>query len=196
MIIEAIIIGIIIGMIRKGRIDRLSYQSFNMHGLILIAAICYFSINIMTLGSFDNSSSLYFILLSASYILIAIFLIVNLDTRFMFIPLIGLLLNLACMFVNKMRMPVSEGLILSLYGEEMQQLLLSGKIKFFIPLEGAKFSFLAKWIPLGKYYFYRIIPSIGDIIIFIGVILVVQGLMTDRFLQSRNNLKFSRDLFK
>lgn len=192
MFIVAIILGIIIGLLKRGKISRLSYVNFNMSALIYIAAAFYICIIIMNLGLLDYNSFLYCGFLLVSYILISVFLIVNLDKKFLFIPLIGLCSNLICFFVNKFKFPLSSEAVLKYYGTEMHNLLINGKIKFFIPAENSTLSFLGNIIYINK---FRII-SIGDIIISIGIILVIQAIISDKFIQNRSKITFSKNMFK
>lgn len=196
MIIEAIIIGIIIGTIRKGKLSRLEYLKINLSPLIILSLISYVSIIVMNLGSLDFNSSLYNVFLVLTYALIIIVLTFNLDKKFMFLPLIGVMMNFICMCVNSFKIPVKSDIILSLYGEETSNLLLANKIKFFIPAEGANLNALGKLFSISDYYLYNVILSIGDIIIFVGIILIIQELMTDKYLKTRDSITLSKSLYK
>ncbi len=196
MIIEAIIIGIIIGTIRKGKLSRLEYLKVNLSPLIILALISFLSIIVMNLGLLDFNSSLYNVFLILTYALIIIVLTFNLDKKFMFLPLIGVMMNFICMCVNSFKIPVKSDIILSLYGEEMHSLLVANKVKFFMPAENANLSALGKLFSLNQYYIYDVILSIGDIIIFVGIILVIQELMTDKYLKTRDSITLSKSLYK
>jgi len=108
MFIVAVILGIVIGLVRHGKFYRLSYINFNMSPLIYVAALLYICIIIMNLGLLDYSSFLYSTVLVLSYILIAVFIIVNMDIKFMFVPLIGLSLNMICFLANGFKFPLSS----------------------------------------------------------------------------------------
>lgn len=192
MFIEAIFIGMIIGLLRRGKIFRLGYVNFNMKPLIFISALLYLIIVVMNLGLMDYNSNLYTIFLTLSYILVIIFLITNIAIKFMFIPLIGLALNLAVLFANRFKFPLSADHVAKIYGAEMAELLINGKIKFFIPDIGSKLSFLGNIINIGD----LLIVSIGDIIISIGIILVVQDIIADKFIQHKSKITFSKDIFR
>lgn len=196
MIIEAIIIGIIIGTMRRGKLSRLEYLKINLSPLIILALVSYISIIVMNLGLLDFNSNLYNVFLIITYSLIIIVLTFNLDKKFMFLPLIGIMMNFVCMCVNSFKIPVKSDIILRLYGTEMNNLLLANKVKFFIPAEGANLNALGKLLYIGDYYFYDIILSIGDIIIFVGIVLVIQQLMTDKYLKTRDSITLSKSLYK
>lgn len=196
MIIEAIIIGLIIGAIRKGKLSRLGYLKINLSALLVLALVSFVSIIVMNIGLFDFNSGLYNIFLVITYSLVIIVLAFNLDKRYMFMPLIGVMLNFICLCLNSFKTPVKSNIVAAVYGTEMAGLLATDKIKFFIPIEGSKLGVLGKIFYLGDYYLYDIVFSIGDIIIFVGIILLIQHLMNDKYLKTRDSITLSRSLFK
>lgn len=192
MFLEALILGIIVGFIRRGKISRLAYIQFNARFLIYLSALLYLAIIVMNLGLFNYSSSLYSIFLLLSYISTVLFIIANISMKFMVVPLIGLGLNLLVFLANGFKFPLSSEAALRLYGTEMSKLLNSGKILFFTPAEGASLSFLGNIITIGNW----ITVSAGDIISAIGVVLVVQAIISDKFIQNRSRITFSKDIFR
>lgn len=192
MFLEALILGIIIGFVRRGKISRLAYVHFNGKPLIYISALLYLAIIIMNLGLFNYSSSLYSIFLILSYVLTLLFLIANISMKFMFIPLIGLLSNSLVFLVNGFKYPLATEAAAKMYGTEIYELLTNGKILFFTPAESATLSFLGNTITIGNY----LIVSPGDIIAAVGVALVIQAIISDKFIQNRSRITFSKDIFK
>jgi hypothetical protein len=192
MFLEALILGIIIGIIRKGKISRLGYVHFSTKPLIYISALFYLAIVVMNLGLFNYSSSLYSVFLLITYIFAGLFIIANISMKFMIVPLIGLGSNLLVFLANGFKFPLSAEAAARLYGTEMQKLLINGKILFFTPAENASLSFLGNIITLGNW----IAVSPGDIITAIGVVLIVQAIVSDKFIQNRNRITFSKDVFK
>ncbi len=192
MFLEAFILGIIVGIVRRGKVSRLAYVHFSAKPLIYISALLYLAIVIMNLGLFNYSSSLYSIFLLLSYIFTLLFLIANISMKFMAVPLIGLGLNMLVFLANGFKFPLSSEAALKLYGTEMNELLNSGKILFFTPAEGSSLSFLGNIINIGNW----ITVSVGDIISAIGVVLVVQAIISDRFIQNRSRITFSKNIFR
>lgn len=192
MFLEALILGIIIGLIRRGKISRLAYVNFSFKPLIYISVLLYIAIMIMNLGLFNYSSSLYSVFLLLSYVFTGLFLIANISMKFMAVPLIGLCLNVLVFLANGFKFPLSSEAAAKLYGTEMYELLISGKILFFTPAEGASLSFLGNIITIGN----KIVISAGDIITAFGVVLVVQAVISDKFIQNRSRITFSKDIFK
>lgn len=192
MFLEALILGLVVGLVRRGKISRLAHVNFSAKPLIYISALLYLSIIVMNLGLFNYSSSLYSTFLILSYLLTALFLIANIIMKFMAIPLIGLSLNLLVFLANGFKFPLSSESAAILYGSEMNELLNSGKILFFTPAEGASLSFLGNILTIGNW----ISVSVGDIISAIGVVLVVQAILSDKFIQNRSRITFSKDIFR
>lgn len=196
MILEAIIIGIIIGYLKKGKLSRLKYLEIHLKPLLILSAISLLVIIVMNLGLFDFDSRIFTILFVLTYALTIIVIVFNLDKKYMFMPLIGGMSNFICLCVNHFKFPVKSSHIILAYGEEFNNLLLNNKIKFYIADDNALFKMLGKIFYLGDYYFYDVILSIGDIIIAIGIILIIQALMTDKSLKSNSTIILSKSLFK
>jgi hypothetical protein len=127
-----------------------------------------------------------------TYIFTGLFIIANISMKFMAVPLIGLGLNVLAFLANGFKFPLSSEAAAKLYGTEMHELLNSGKILFFTPAESASLSFLGNIITIGNW----IIVSIGDIIAAIGIILVVQAIISDKFIQNRSKITFSKNIFR
>lgn len=191
MFFEALILGIIIGYVRRGKISRLSYVNFSYRPLIYISALLYSGIIVMNLGLFEYDSFLYSLFLIGSMLFAGLFLAANLSIKFMFMPLIGLVLNLFSFLINKFKFPLSPEACSQIYGAEMAELLKNGKLLFFVSSETASLQFLGNIIPIGNWF----VVSIGDIVVALGIILVVQGIMSDKFIQ-KSKITFSKNIFK
>jgi hypothetical protein len=192
MFFEALILGIVIGYIRRGKLSRLSYVNFSFRFLIYISALFYLGIIVINLGLYDYESCLYSTFLIGSIVLTGLFLIANLSIKYMFIPLIGLALNLLSFLANNFKFPLSPDAAAKIYGAEAAELLNAGKLLFYTSSETATLSFLGNIIPIGNWF----VVSIGDIIASLGVVLIVQCIMADKFIQTRSKITFSKDIFR
>jgi hypothetical protein len=192
MFFEALILGIVIGYIRRGKLSRLSYVNFSFRFLIYISALFYLGIIVINLGLYDYESFLYSTFLIGSIVLTGLFLIANLSIKYMFIPLIGLALNLLSFLANNFKFPLSPDAAAKIYGAEAAELLNAGKLLFYTSSETATLSFLGNIIPIGNWF----VVSIGDIIASLGVVLIVQCIMADKFIQTRSKITFSKDIFR
>ncbi|NLB33867.1 MAG: DUF5317 domain-containing protein, partial [Tissierellia bacterium] len=79
-----------------------------------------------------------------------------------------------------------------IYGTEITELLSYGKLLFYTSSETGTLSFLGNIIPVGNWF----VVSIGDIIAALGVVFIVQSIMSDKFIQSRSRITFSKDMFR
>ena len=192
MFFEALILGIIIGFLRRGKLSRLSYINFSYRPLIYISALFYLGIIVINLGLYDYDSFLYSGFLIGSMVFTGLFLTANLSIKFMFIPLVGLALNLFSFLVNKFKFPLSPEAATQIYGTEITELLSNGKLLFYTSSETATLSFLGNIISVGNWF----VVSIGDIIAALGVVFIVQSIMSDKFIQSRSRITFSKDMFR
>jgi len=192
MFFEALILGIVIGYIKRGKLSRLSYVNFSFRFLIYISALFYLGIIVINLGLYDYESFLYSTFLIGSIVLTGLFLIANLSIKYMFIPLIGLALNLLSFLANNFKFPLSPDAAAKIYGAEAADLLNAGKLLFYTSSETATLSFLGNIIPIGNWF----VVSIGDIIASLGVVLIVQCIMADKFIQTRSKITFSKDIFR
>ena len=186
MFFEALILGVIIGFLRRGKLSRLSYINFSYRPLIYISALFYLGIIVINLGLYDYDSFLYSGFLIGSMVFTGLFLTANLSIKFMFIPLVGLALNLFSFLVNKFKFPLSPEAATQIYGTEITELLSNGKLLFYTSSETATLSFLGNIIPVGNW----------DIIAALGVVFIVQSIMSDKFIQSRSRITFSKDMFR
>ena len=192
MFLEALVLGIIIGFIRRGKLSRLSYVNFSFRPLIYISALFYLGIIVINLGLYDYDSFLYSAFLIGSMVFTGLFLIANIHIRFMFIPLVGLALNLLSFLANTFKFPLSPEAAAQIYGQEVAELLSAGKLLFYTSSETAVLGFLGSIIPVGNWF----VVSIGDIIAALGVVLIVQCIMADKFIQNRGKITFSKDIFR
>lgn len=196
MIVEAILIGIFIGLIRRGSVSRLKHFEINLSPLLIVSILSIVAIVVMNLGKLDMSSNIYTVFLLASYGLLIIVLFFNLDTRYMFLPLIGTVMNFIAICFNNFKIPVKSDIVLNIYGKDFYNLFISGNIKFLTPAEDATLNFFGKLISPENYYFYNVILSIGDILILFGIILIIQNVMTDRYIKASKKITISRKLYK
>lgn len=192
MFFEALILGVLIGIARRGRISRLAYVNFSGRPLIYASALFYLGIIIMNLGLYDYSSFLYAGFLLASFVLTLVFLLLNINMKFMFVPLAGLALNLAVFLANGFKFPLAADAAAKIYGAEIYELLLGGKVVFFTAAEGARLSFLGNIIPIGSLS----LVSIGDLVAAVGVTLAVQAIISDKFIQNRSRITFSKNILR
>lgn len=181
MFIEAIVLGFIVAIIRKGKIRNIGNMHIKGWYLFLIAGLIQGSIswlrgkNLILTPEFFDKYFVYVHLLT--YIIMIIGVILNLNKKFMKFILIGMVLNFIVIFANGGKMPVSfkNAPGYEHYTEEMPDK--SFDIKHTLVNEDTKFVYLADVIVLPRPYPLARIISIGDIFLMIGVFLFFQEAM-------------------
>lgn len=174
MWIEAIVLGLIIGLIRGGRISklkefRLSYVNLFLFGFMLqIVPFFLAKIEFIRL----NAALISFV----GYLLVFLFLVLNHKKKGLPLMILGSFMNIFIMLLNSLKMPIFIG---SASGQAIHLKLniLSGNVvNYFMidKVEGLN-GFLGKFIALPSFYPGFPIIGIADIIIALGVIHLIQN---------------------
>lgn len=182
MFIEIIILSIIIGLVRGGKLSRFKRVNFKkMWVLILALMIQYFLVTINFIeelhyldGVFRFTKQLSII----SYVLLFIGIVINLRYRSLWVVLTGSIMNILAIIFNGWKRPILvEGLEL-LGFEDIGFLLEQGKLPLYTPIvEKTKLAILGDIIILPKPYPYPHIFSLGDFIIYLGLFVLIQEIM-------------------
>jgi hypothetical protein len=195
MVLEGLIIGILIGYIRKGELNRLGDISIKGKTFIIISLLIQMSFLLLNTGLLDLKFNYYEIVLIVSYIFILIALIMNWKIKYIPVVFIGALLNLISFIYNGFNIGITSNTAEIVFSSEIFQLLAQGDIKLFKIIQDSKF-YLGGFIPWNRMLVFPSAVSIGDIVIFIGIIFSVQNLMIVRSRFNRNSVSFSKDLFR
>lgn len=179
MLISAIVLGIIIGLFRGGRLSNLSSIKFKFLNLFfvgfLIQLIPFF------LGKFELFAKNAIYINFLGYVIVVLFLLLNIKKKGFIFLFFGGFLNIICLVINSFRMPIifegtSSGTI------QLKLAVLSGQVSNYVPIESAKTpgDFLGKIITMPDWYIG--VPAIGisDILIIIGVVILVQNEINTR----------------
>lgn len=181
MFIEAIVLGLIVAIIRKGKFRNIGDMNINGWYLFVIAGAIQLSISIVKGFNYSplmeilNKYFTYIHLLT--YLLMIIGVLFNIKKNFMKFILIGIILNFIVIFANGGQMPVS---FKGAKGYEHYTEAIPDKpfdIKHKIVSEDTKFVYLGDVIPLSRPYPLARIISVGDIVLMIGIFLFFQESM-------------------
>jgi len=197
-IILAILIGIVIGLIRGGKLSGLtlgevSLWPVGMVGIILQLVLhLAFSFSVSVLGSIAP------ILNFISYILILITFVFNLDDFWSILMAVGLTANFVVSFINGGKMPVAQSIVTTLGSCSLATSITqdTNAVYALLSNETTAFWFLGINIPIpfigALPQFYGGVPgfSVGSILVFIGLIGYVQYLMVN----GANAMPFLRDM--
>ena len=184
LIVETMIISIIIGKMRKGKIDNIGYLNINKWYIFFIAfAIKIISILVVTRteGSVSNFLDINFSYIHIFiYLLFLIALFLNISEKGFKFVFAGSLLNFIPMVFNKGKMPISINALKFSKLYTQLALLDEGRIMTHSLIEkGTKFWILADIIPIPKPYLFPKIISIGDILLAIGLYMIILKYMKD-----------------
>ncbi|BEP27907.1 DUF5317 family protein [Helicovermis profundi] len=192
MYIEAIIIGLIIGKIRKGRLENFANVYFK--GLIFIIFSLVVEISPIILNKFHVLSEYYYLVPFISVILMIIGILLNIKKSGMKFILFGAILNIVIMILNGFYMPISykaleiagKKSLISYFDKEIIMGFINAD-----QLSGLKF-FFSKFIPIPAFYPLAKVMSVGDILITIGIIIFVQAsMMKSSFGLNNKMIRFS-----
>ncbi len=176
MVIEFLIVFFLLILIRGLNEEKFSISKFHWKALPILFLICeilsYFVARKTGQNEWNRQS--LFLLHALSYFLLFLFSLGNVYFSGFTMISAGFFLNFIVILLNNGRMPVSE------YG-----LMLSGQLDFYNILkngnsithvlldDSAVFPFLGDIIPFARPYFFPKVVSVGDILIFVGLIVFV-----------------------
>ena len=183
-----IIISIIIGLLRNGKLSSLSQISLKRTELIVLA--CLIQGGIIFLGSrnikFVLDYSSYMIIFSYIVLLLAVWY--NKKLKGMKIIALGIILNFIVIVANSGHMPV---LLSSLYKAGLNDFALVLKEGTYVThtliTEKTLFGFLADVIPLPSPFPDPSVVSVGDFLMFYGVFSLIQNAMLKKELNPEEN---------
>ena len=176
-----IIISIIIGLLRNGKLSSLSQISLTKIELIVLA--CLIQGGLIFLGSkkvkFVLDYSSYMIIFSYIVLLLAVWY--NKKLKGMKIIALGIILNFIVIVANSGHMPV---LLSSLYKAGLNDFALVLKEGTYVThtliTEKTLFGFLADVIPLSPPFPDPSVVSVGDFLMFYGVFSLIQNAMVKK----------------
>ncbi len=193
MIFEGLVLGIIIGKLRGGKIEYLGKFMFRSSFLLVFALILQIGTSILiSIGNemaINNRMLLYII----SYIMLFIVLFFNLERKSVWLILIGAVANFAALVLNGGSMPIDVALLEKMGFKNMFQSFKIGAMPNYIDINKASsFTvYLAKRFATPSIYPLKQIFSIGDILISLGILIFTQSIMqVGRYHYSPKTIRF------
>lgn len=188
MYIEAILLGLIIGLARNGRLTNFFEVRFKGWGLSILAFLLFlvpYGLKLLDI-SYDKLQIFPF----AAMVICALITLMNFEKTGMKILLVGILLNLLAMGFNDFKMPMDTVKMASLGFNSFVESMNNGDVVNYMPLSQAEgFSkYLGKIIALPKAYPLAKVLSIGDFIVSIGIAFIIQYEMLLSSLKSRGSM--------
>ncbi|SHJ45703.1 hypothetical protein SAMN02745751_02618 [Dethiosulfatibacter aminovorans DSM 17477] len=195
MFIYAVAIGLIIGKVGRGKFERIGYVNIRLPFLIILSFLIQVSIFMLNVGLVTINDRLLDILLVSSYISIIIAMLANLRIRYMVIVLTGAVFNFIMVILNGLRIGLTLENAQKVYSSEIVQLLKADSVRFFKLIPQEK-SIMGGIIPFNKFFVYPSVATLGDLLIFAGIILIIQQIMTDKNIRKGRNFGYSKGLFR
>jgi hypothetical protein len=188
MYIEAILLGLIIGLARNGRLTNFFEVRFKGWGLSILAFLLFlvpYGLKLLDI-SYDKLQIFPF----AAMVICALIALMNFEKTGMKILLVGILLNLIAMGFNDFKMPMDTVKMASLGFNSFVESMNNGDVVNYMPLSQAEgFSkYLGKIIALPKAYPLAKVLSIGDFIVSIGIAFIIQYELLLSSLKSRGSM--------
>lgn len=178
MVIEFLIVFFLLVLFRGLNEEKFTLSKFHWKALPVLFVVCellsYLVVKKSGMNEW-NRQSLYLLHL-LSYFLLFLFALGNVYFSGFTMIAAGFFLNFMAILLNGGRMPVSEnGLFLA--GQfELHQILENGNsITHVLIDDSTVFPFLGDIIPFVRPYFFPKVVSVGDVLIFLGLILFVMG---------------------
>lgn len=174
MMIETMVISIILGKLRGGKLANLADISLEKWGFIPAGFfLSYISIYLITQGNSFLMNNFVFVQL-ASNLLLLLTLYFNRKTKPFILVSVGILSNVIPMTFNGGRMPVSQWALQKAGLVEELALIADNRIVTHTLIDlNTEFVFLADTIPL-----LNKVISVGDIFVALGIFLIIQKYMT------------------
>lgn len=177
MYLEALVIGFIIGAVREGRIMYFNASKFKGWALTLLAFVLYVVPYFLHLFKVPFA---YMPWLSYSAIVIVgLVVLFNVEKRGMKLILLGLILNLIVMGFYGGKMPIDTEKMSALGYTSFSESVVKGNVMNYIDIsevDGFQ-SYLGKMIALPKFYPLAKVLSVGDLLVSLGIVLLVQSQM-------------------
>jgi len=175
MLLEAAVLGILIGWLKGGQLRNLSNLQIRLVLLAVMAYLLQFGLDYAGRLEMDFITGQVMPLHLLSYLLMGVFIFANLRLPGMWVMGAGIFLNFVVIAANGGVMPVSAASL----SPELAKLLTSGEpVLHTYMTEGANLAYLADILPTPLFPGGKI--SIGDVILSLGVVLFLQQGMQDR----------------
>lgn len=177
MFIEAIIIGLLIGFIRGGRV--LNIGNMDIRGWLLVVIAFVLQMIPIFFGFISVVSSVGHYISFFAMLLMLVAVLVNVEKKGFWIIALGAIMNLAAMGFNGLLMPVSlDGLAYIGFADIVEAVKL-GDVVNYISIENTSHwsLYLGKILTLPRLYPFAKIISFGDIIMSIGLFWFTQSEM-------------------
>lgn len=178
MFLEAVILGLLVGKLRGGRVQSIGNLEFK--GWLLMVVLFLIQTLPMVLGRMSWMAHRGHIIAFSTMVLLLAIVVMNLDKRGFWLVALGALLNILAMVFNGFRMPVYITALQESGRTELVESVVNGAVLNYFPVEvfGNWSAYLGKIIALPSGYPIAQMLSVGDVLISLGFFIFVVGQMT------------------
>ncbi len=186
MFVEAVILGLIIGIFRNGSFDNL--RNIRIRGITLIVLAGIIQYMPVLVGRFDMFANKLKWFTPISILLLLICLLINLDRKGILFIFIGTLMNFIVLIINNMKMPVLFKSLRISGLEHMIMPIKMGDTINYMSFSDAWFisGYFGKVIPIPDVYPLAHVMSLGDIFITLGIVIFVATAMKRHYFGRTN----------
>jgi hypothetical protein len=180
MFIEALLLGLLIGLIRNGKISNISSVYFR--GTAFLIAGLVLQIIPILLGYFDLFKGSYAFISFLGVVCMMVCLARNFDKKGIAVIFAGASLNFIAMLMNSFTMPVDFNALDFVGLKSLASTIADGSVVNMTSVENAKglVKVLSKFIPIPPPYPLAKVVSIGDIVMSIGFLWFMVGELTGK----------------
>ena len=172
------LISLAVGLIRKGKLSNVFDSNINAPYLFIITLLMFITIEVGNAAEIQFIADFAYVLLMAGYSLFLVGVILNLNNLWMFLLLLGAVLNFVVIFINTGKMPISPEMM-EIAGVTISTI--STSVSQVVADSSTVLPFLGGIIPVPLFIFAEVI-SPGTLIIGIGLFGIIQKLLCgDKF---------------
>ena len=182
MFIEAILISIIIGFLRGGKLRRFKFVNYKTIWVLILGMLIQYIL--IFLNRIDEVSSINKILLYTkpllifSYILILIGIVANIKFKSLWVALIGFMMNFLVIITNGWKKPILLKGIELTNTPGLKEIIEMGNSEIYVPIgKNTKHPMLGDIIVFSNPYPISRIISLGDLVISLGIFTMIQEIM-------------------
>ncbi len=179
MIFEGLILGIVLGKLRGGKLNNIGRFMFRTSFLLVFSLILQLGTSILISVGYEKAIDHRLVLYIIAYLMLFVALFFNLGRGSVWFILTGAIFNFAAIVLNGGSMPIDTSILEKRGFVNMLQSIKVGAMQNYIDINEAHSItvYLAKRFVTPEWYPIKQIFSVGDILISIGLLLLIQGIM-------------------
>jgi hypothetical protein len=191
MYFEAVILGIILGLIRGGSLKKFSL--FNIRGWFLVLIGAALNLGVLMFKGKDPIAGNENLILFASLLVVALIVLINIEKKGFWAIFIGIALNITTVIMNGYKSPISLKALKNSGLNGLYEIVEAGKSFNYMSLDLVDnwTRFFGKYISIPSGYPFPKVLSPGDIMITLGIVLFIYGEMLSNKYEGQNMIRFS-----